>query len=204
MPLIAPGVYIDNGEKAYEVEVCYYLNFYIESALISIKKIRELESNDIALFGNKYQYYHYYTDHVLFAMGQINNRFKSTKNDSNSLRERKQANRKNFKFAEEQYPILSDKNGRNTIEHIDEYNQMTIDALNGVGGFNVIGLETDDELIQCLRTNRSTHPYTLDLVGERILIFRKGAEIDISVLELERELNSLKKNVEDLQNMITI
>lgn len=204
MPLIARGVYADTGEKSYEVEVVYYLKFYIESALISIKKLRSMETDDNSLFGDKYQHYHYYTDHIMFSVGQISSRFIFAKKDSKGLRNRKKANRTNFEFNKEQYPILSDKNGRNTIVHIDEYNQKTINKLKGVGGFNLIDSETDAELVEFLKTNRRTHPYTLDLIGERILIFRKGAEIDISIIDLERELNLLKKSVEELRNMITI
>lgn len=199
MPFIASGIYIDTCEKSYEVESSYYLEFQIKSALISIEKLGGIFDTD---FDNKYQYYHYYTDHLLYSLGQIGNRFISTDKDKGINLERKQANCKNFEFSADRYPILSDKKGRNTVEHIDEHNQRVIMNHKGVGGFNLIDADTETELVNVFRNNRELHPYTLDLVNREILIVRQGNEINIKLDELRQELLSLHSRVTYVMNTI--
>lgn len=192
MPFIASGVYIDTAEKSYEIESSYYLEFQIRSALISIEKLHKQFDAD---FDNKYQYYHYYTDHLLYSLGQIGNRFVVTDYDKGITLERKQANCTNFEFSSDKYPILSDKRGRNTVEHIDEHNQKIIKNENGVGGFNLIDNETENELIEVFKNKRNLHPYTLDLIDNVILIVRQDNEINIKLDELSQELHSLYDRV---------
>ena len=203
MPFSSSGLYIDAGEKAYEVESSYYLEFQIKSALFSIKKIYEKCEDG---FENKCQYYHYYVDHLLFSLGQIGNRFIIQENDRGMILERKQANRANFEFSEDKYPILSDKNGRNTIEHIDEYDQKAIKKETGVGGFNVIDSETPSDLISVFKTRRSTHIYTLNLIDNELLICRSEKEINIDLAKTKQELVTLLDRVvcvkEFLQRLI--
>ncbi len=106
-------------------------------------------------------------------------------------------NRGNYQFSEANYPILSDKHARNTIEHIDEHNQVIISKKHGVGGFNVIDSETDMNLIQELKSSRDTHIYTLDLVNKELLIHRKDIDITISLESLHDELLQLQKSVKE-------
>ena len=103
MPFIDPGVYADTVDKSYEVESCYYLEFQIKSALISLKKLEQEIDTD---FDSKYQYYHFYVDHLLYSLGQIGNRFIATDKDRGLNLERKNANCINFEFTQEKYPIL--------------------------------------------------------------------------------------------------
>lgn len=194
MPLMLQGVYIDTREKAYEAESCYYLDFQIFSALVSIEYINK-ENPDLSMFENRYQYYHFYVDHVLYSMGQICNRFIISRKDTAEIKERKQKNRGNFQFSEDIFPILSNKSARNTIEHIDEYNQKVIEQERGVGGFNLIDEHIDSHLAKELKERWKTHPYTLDLIDKEIWITRNQIPIKISLVELKEELFSLKKNV---------
>lgn len=192
MPFLSSGCYVESGEKAYEAESAYYLEFQIKSALYSMERIYKGFDGG---FDSKYQYYHYYTDHLLFSLGQICNRFVIDEKDQGITLERKQANRNNFEFTEEKYPILSDKRGRNTIEHIDEHDQKIIEKENGVGGFNLIDSETSADLIETFRSKRKTHIYTLDLINGTLLISRKEKKIDISLDEIKKELLALYARV---------
>ena len=200
MPFLKSGIYIDTSDKSYEVESSYYLKFQIKSALISIKKLKNFEDND---FDNKYQYYHYYTDHILYSVGQISNRFIISNNDKGVNLERKQANRQNFEFNENLYPILSDKTGRNTIEHIDEHDQKVIKKHHGVGGFNLIDFYTDPKLVEIFYNERKTHPYTLDLTKFEILIVRNETNINININDLEKELVKLFEKVSYVLKYLT-
>lgn len=157
--------------------------------------MKKLEQEIDTDFDSKYQYYHFYADHLLYSLGQIGNRFIATDKDRGLNLERKNANCINFEFTQEKYPILSDKSGRNTIEHIDEHNQSIIKNEKGVGGFNLIDFDTDNSLIDVFTTRRKTHPYTLDLINQKIMIMRKGNEIDIGLYDLKQELLNLYDKV---------
>lgn len=202
MPLITEGVYVRCDDSNYEAETTYYLNFQILSALASLDRLNNYD--DRFLWENRCQYYHYYCDHLLYSIGQISNRFIINPNEKDRLlKERKQLNRANYQFSETNYPILSDKNARNTIEHIDEHNQNIISKKHGVGGFNLIDSETDMVLIKELRSRRETHIYTLDLLKKELLIHRKGKDITISLESLHNELLQLQNNVKAFQCLVS-
>lgn len=73
----------------------------------------------------------------------------------------------------------------------------------GVGGFNLIETNTDSNLIDYLRKNRDSHPYTLDLIRKEILIFRSGKTIDISIDNLKAELLKLRTSVKYFIEIVT-
>lgn len=200
MPLLAEGVYIKSDDKGYEVETSYYLNFQIISALASLAKIDSF--TDSYEWENRCQYYHYYTDHLLFSIGQIANRFQITDRDPEKEKNRKNLNRSNYQFSEDRYPLLSDKKARNVVEHIDEYNLKIIESNRGVGGFNLIDANTDSALVDTLRANRHTHPYTLDLLSHELFIRRKNEDITVSLEKLKSELLSLKESVKSFMEFI--
>ncbi len=193
MPLLSNGIYIECDDRGYEVETSYYLNFQIISALASLAKIYTF--SDSYRWENLCQYYHYYTDHLLFSIGQIANRFLTKQSDSEKIKERKKLNRVNYQFSEERFPLLSDKKARNVVEHIDEYNQKIIENNRGVGGFNLIDASTDSALADTLRTNRHTHPYTLDLLLNELFIRRNDEDLTIFLDELQSELLTLRESV---------
>ena len=165
MPLMTSGVYIGSDDRGYEAETSYYLNFQIISALASLAKIDSF--NDSYGWENPCQYYHYYTDHLLFSIGQITNRFQVNNRDSEKEKERKTLNRGNYQFSEDRFPLLSDKKARNVVEHIDEYNLNIIESNRGVGGFNLIDASTE-----------STRVQTLDAFNELFEVYREYIACD--------------------------
>ena len=202
MPFTSENAYIDSSfETGYEMESSYYLNFPIISALYSIERLLEYQDSS---FENEYQYYHYYTDHLLFSIRQIANRFVINEGKDKGIKlERKKANRTNFCFSDELYPILSNKAIGNTIEHIDEHNQSIIKKEQGVGGFNVVFDGLDERIAKAILTKRKVHPYTLDLINRKVLIVRKEKEIDFGLDDLKNELLQLKQRVKKVIDIIT-
>ena len=196
MALNDKGIYFVDKNTPYDYEAQYYLNFQIYSALQSLEFL--YSKPDTSMWKNKYQYYHYYTDHLMFSVGQIANRFIITSKDKGLKRDLKKSNRQNFRFSENKYPILSKKGARNTIEHIDERNQNTIRENQGVGGFCLIDTDTDPELVKRLQTKRATQPYTLDLINKELLIRNKNDDLVISLEDLKAELTTLQKSVDAL------
>ena len=155
MPLMTSGVYIGSDDRGYEAETSYYLNFQIISALASLAKIDSF--NDSYGWENPCQYYHYYTDHLLFSIGQITNRFQVNNRDSEKEKERKTLNRGNA--------------------------------------------STESTLVQTLRTNRHTHPYTLDLLSHELFIRRNDENLTISFEKLKSELLTLRKSVKSFMEI---
>lgn len=196
MPYLAPGVYIDApDELPFEAEECYFLNFQITSALAALEYLLARQYEETMPFDSKCEYYHFFTDHLLYSWGQITNRFTISAKDKGITRERKERCIGNFFFNEDQYSILNDKRPRNTVEHLDEHNQRIIMDHNGVGGFNLIDSDMDEELSTLLRNNRDTHPYTLDLLSNQLYIQRNGDPLTIDLLVLKDELLKLRNSV---------
>ena len=196
MPLIASGVFIDGEDRPYEFESSYYLSFQIKSALASLTHINSY--CDIFEWDNRCQYYHFYTDHLLYSIGQIANRFIAKNSDTANDKKRKECNRINYQFTEAAFPILSDKRARNVNEHIDEYNNQIIANHRGVGGFNLIDDKTDTKLVDALRNRKITHPYTLDLLRNELLVRRRDEDLIIPLKDLHAELLALLGNVETI------
>ena len=201
------GLYIDDGNKAFEAETNYHLNFQIISALISIDFITNCKNNNIGPFENKAQYYHFYVDHLLYSLGQISERFHVVEQPRTyqiEYNERRKQNRINYNFNEVTFPILSNKDYRNTITHIDEYDINVISSYMGVGGFNYIDSETPDSLKETLLSNRYTHIYTLDLLSGNIYITRNDNELTLCIADLRKELNQLHDTVSAFADYLTI
>lgn len=193
MSLLSQGVYVDDGNTAYEIECSYYLDFQITSALFSLEQLKNY--NTTFAWKNKYQYYHYYCDHLLYSCGQISNRFLEKKQDSAKRKTQKRINQNNYLCTKDKYPILLDNRARNLIEHIDEYNETIIDDNKVVGGFNMIDLQTDPELVNRLLNERKTHNYIFDQTKETILLIKKKENIIIDLKKLKNELVQLRNNV---------
>jgi len=197
MPI--PHKYINSADEAYELETSYYLHFQLVSALVSLDHIYKCKYADNDLFESKAQYYHYYADHLLYSLGQIAERFRES-SDPNKLNDyfvRRAANRNNYEFDNNSFPILSNKAFRNTIEHIDEYNIEVIKKHDAVGGFNIIDEDTAKELTDTLRNKRDTHTYTLDLLLKKLYIERNETPLTMQLDDLKQKLLDLKKKVDD-------
>ena len=201
MPLVANGIYAHGPERPYEAESAYYLNYQIISALASLDYLNK--APDEGIWENRCQYFHFYTDHLMFSVGQIANRFVITNRDDQLTEERKKQNRQNFQFTDDEYPILSNKLPRNTIEHIDEHDQAIIQTYRGVGGFNLIDDQTKPDLIVFFRNNTHTHPYTLDLLQRKLFIRRGENDLVIDLDALKNELLSLQGKVKYFQQIVS-
>ncbi len=225
MPLSKEGGYIPNEYKPYEFEACYYLHYHIFCALHSIEMITNKNDNIFNIFENESQYYHFYCDHLLFSIGQINNRLvlnskqEKTKqqmdaaepkpfNDMTSAEKKVKLiilNRNNYCFNDKDYPYLNNKSFRNTIEHIDEHNQKIVARYGGVGGFNVLSASSPDELKKALTERQKEHPYTLYIESGELHIernFNKRKHLTLVLADLKSELIKLSHSVDSFHSLI--
>ena len=216
MPLFDTGIYIDNAEdRAYEVETTYQLKYYISSALLSINFVLEPMECVMGKFDNKVQYYRYYVDNLFYYVGLINDRFvcKAGHRDQDlqtKKQERVTLNQKNYQFNSSEFCVLSDKTPRNIIEHLDERNVKTMIEKQGVGGFNVILEDSDPAMVSAVTNQREFYPYNLDLVNKKVLFYNTQAkendvkEIEIDILAVENELNTLLEHVNDFAEFLKL
>ena len=214
IPLVTRGFYIDSREeRPYEVETTYQLRYYVSSALISIDYILSPVEEMMARFENKVEYYRYHIDGLFNFLGLINDRFfcKPSSRDSDLQEKKKERvvlNKNNYQFTEQEFSILSNKIPRNIIEHLDERNVKTMIESKGVGGFNVIFEDSDTDMVAAITSHRELYPYTLDLVNKRMLFYNTQAklddvkEFDIDILELQRELQKLKQNINSFAEFV--
>ena len=203
MAMLCKGVYADTGEKAFEAETCYYLLFQIHSICICIAHLKsERKCIDFSEWENECGYYHFYCDHLLFSLGQISNRLVITDKTKERYKKRIKENRRNLNFDDELYPIISEKNTRNTVEHIDEYDIDEVLQAGGVGGFNVIFDDLEDSIKDRIRMSKDEHPYYFDTIEQKIVIHRHGEMLTIKLEELSDELSGLKGAINSLQSFL--
>lgn len=202
MPLDELGVYIYDDNRNYEIEATYHLLYFVTSAIIVLDFIKNPEEKVMKKFENSARYYRYHIDHLFYYLGQINERFimKCSKNlkMKNTKQEHIKLNRLNYRFEDTKYPILSQKVPRNLIEHLDERNLQTIKEYGGVGGFNVIGANSDPEMVKAIKEKRKYYPYTLDLVDQKVMFYNAQSQ-DKEHIQFEVDLNSLQTELESLK-----
>lgn len=215
MSLLAEGAFVRNiQDYPYELEATYHLKYFISSALITIDLILSPDDQLIERFANSARYYRYRLDHLFYLLGQINDRLVYKPGRDTTLNAKKQEhinlNRNNYRFSEQEFPIISNKAPGNLIEHLDERNLTTLNEKRGVGGFNVIHPDSDSGMVKSIKSNRDLYPYNLDLV-ERKVLFLNAQERDlnlkqftIDINELRSELIKLGNNVSALDNLLSI
>ena len=110
----------------------------------------------------------------------------------------------NYGFSDDTFPLLSNKRARNVLEHIDEYDVETISEKGGVGGFNLIDENTEEEVLLALSDMRTMHLYTLNLVEGEIWIYdpKHNGNINLKLEELVEELNALRDNEMSFAEMV--
>lgn len=206
MPLADNGVYYEptsKNEKLYEFENCYYLCYHTTAAIASIKYLMDGDPEK-APFSTTTQYYHYHTDHLLFAMGQIHTRFFPKRDMHNKKNDKiRESNRLNYQFNKDSYPILCEKSYRNALEHLEERNWDTIRKFDKCNGFNVIDDKYTAEDLGFSEYNLS-FSYTLDLAKHAIIIKKRSKPISLSLDDLLEELLRLNAIVHSHWTYLTL
>ena len=215
MPLLAEGAFVHNVQDyPYEAEATYHLKYFISSALITLDLILNPDHQLIGRFDNSARYYRYHLDHLFYLLGQINDRliYKPGRDAALNIikQEHVNLNRNNYRFSEQEFPIISNKIPRNLIEHLDERNLTTLTGKRGVGGFNVIHPDSDPDMVASIKSNRDLYPYNLDLIERKVLFFNAQEkdpslkQFDIDINELKSELIKLSHNVNALDDLLSI
>ena len=204
------GAYIEVADDLYglyQFDNIYYIKYYCKKALFAIEKMYEdININNIseAAF-----YYHVYIDMLCDAVGLINDRFIEKKHCSDELKESIKINRKNYSFSEEKYKLLSDKDFRNFIEHINERSNKLIKNRKYYGTFNFVHSKMGKETIANILDDKKKQNNVLNLIDKtyRIVYVEKNTNKietkEISIDELKKELISIYKISEKIWDYLT-
>ena len=179
-----------DNEGKYRFEHTYYLKYNSKKALYLIDQLFSLNmrgENDIFLA-------HVFIDSVFQSAGLIYSRFRLDKATGNHKKQNEN-NIKEYEFDERSYPLLSDKDFRNFIEHIEENDQQLIDNGQFFGTFNVVYPDLDSELKEKLLTSHQNNMLDLEKKTYSILLV-KGEDHHlepktISLDELRQEFQKI-------------
>ncbi len=190
----------DNEMMLYKEMVLKNINF----ALISIDFILNSSCIDYNRYIDGHTFYFYYIQNLLAACGNISNVLNSRiyyNNKANimSPAERSRELCKAFDLNLKEYPLVFQREARNTNMHFDErydeYNRY-------IGDYNIIDENTLDNVRTAILN--TPHLRTYDKQNQTYITFdKKGKKIVISLNQLYQELIALKnklKSVDILHN----
>ncbi|SKA68937.1 hypothetical protein SAMN02745111_01690 [Eubacterium uniforme] len=205
MGFLMPGIYC-NGNEQYDFELLYYMKYYLNSIEVALFYMFDIkimkETMNLGIFENDAAYYHFYTDHLLYCMGQIAMRFVEGNEKQNEVKRRIEINKRALGVNEDKYPILCDKRYRNSIEHIFNRNIDIIVENGQVGGFNFINNQTEYDIRKNLYEEKNKYVCILDITNKMIQLNNKGNWLELDIDKLQKEVKELKKNVDCNWNML--
>lgn len=165
----------------------------IDFALISLECILKRAEFDETLYTDMHTYYFFHLQSLLAACGNISNvfyslgafRMRKEIDRSRELREHFDINRRNF-------PLVFQKEFRNTNEHFDE----RIDAFDGnMGDYNILDNDTPHHLRETIRNN--PHLRTLD--RERGIYYTFNRQL----MPIQYNLHTLRDELSEMRRRIT-
>lgn len=175
-----------------------YANIAVQNiyfALISLGYIFDSGKYDIGVYHDKHTYYFFHIQSILTACGNISNVFYNPGGyNGRQHTERCQRLRTTFNINKNNYPLVFQKEVRNTNEHFDErYEEFG----GNLGDYNLLNHDTDPYMRAVIQTN--PHLRTLDV--ENFLYYtyiRKSGRFE----RFAYDLNVLRRQLEQLRDAI--
>lgn len=175
-----------------------YANIAVQNiyfALISLDYIFDSGKYDIGVYHDKHTYYFFHIQSILTACGNISNVFYNPGGyNGRQYTERCQRLRTTFNINKNNYPLVFQKEVRNTNEHFDErYEEFG----GNLGDYNLLNHDTDPYMRAVIQTN--PHLRTLDV--ENFLYYtyiRKSGRFE----RFAYDLNVLRRQLEQLRDAI--
>ena len=181
-----------------ENESMLYIKMAIKNAdfaLISIDRILNTQNIDYSIYQDRHTFYFYYIQNLLAACGNISNIFNfpipyrvarvgviTPFERSKALREKCGLNIKDF-------PLIFNRDARNTNMHFDErYDEYD----RRIGDYNIIDEDTPYEEREAILNTPHLRTYNKqDQIY--ITVGRRGKRIEYPLIQLRQELNRLKQ-----------
>ena len=163
----------------------------INFAIIALEYIFNDFYYNIGLYHDEHTYYFYHIQSLLTACGNISNVFYSTSREK-VAKERSERIRSLFDINNEKYPLIFQKEVRNTNEHFDErYEQFD----NCIGDYNILDDDTDQFMRAVITSN--PHLRTYDRAKRIYITYnRKKEQIKYNLKDLQKELSNMQKEIQ--------
>jgi hypothetical protein len=173
----------NNPDLLYANIVLKNINF----ALIALDYIFNNHHYDIGIYHDEHTYYFYHIQSLLTACGNISNVFYNTFSGKTAC-ERSKRLRDLFNVSKRKYPLIFQKEVRNTNEHFDErYEQFD----NCVGDYNILDKDTDLVMRAIITIN--PHLRTYDKENQIYITYnRQLNRIEYNLRQLQQELFELQ------------
>lgn len=176
----------DNPDLLYANIVLKNVHF----ALVALEYIFYDYHYNIGIYHDEHTYYFYHIQSLLTACGNISNVFYNTFSGGTAC-ERSKRLRNLFNVSRAKYPLIFQKEVRNTNEHFDErYEQFG----GCVGDYNILDKNTD----QFMRTiiTQNSHLRTYDKEKQIYITYnRQLKRIEYDLRRLQQELNELQVEI---------
>lgn len=153
-------------------------------ALISLDYVLNRPDYDIAIYHDEHTYYFFHIQSLLTACGNIANVFYNNGFNGRKATERCQRLRSKLQICKKDFPLVFQKEVRNTNEHFDErYEEFD----NCIGDYNILDKDTDPFIRAVVTTN--PHLRTYDREHRQYITFnRKKERIIYDLPALQEEL----------------
>lgn len=146
---------------------------------------------NIGMYHDEHTYYFYHIQSLLTACGNISNVFYNTFS-GNTACERSKRLRNQFDVSKRKYPLIFQKEVRNTNAHFDErYEQFN----NCIGDYNILD-ENTDEFMRTVIT-KNPHLRTYDKENKIYITYNRQLN------RIEYDLTKLQQELFELQGKIT-
>lgn len=177
----------DNPDLLYANIVLKNIHF----ALIALEYIFYDHYYNIGMYHDEHTYYFYHIQSLLTACGNISNVFYNTFS-GNTACERSKRLRNQFDVNKTKYPLIFQKEVRNTNEHFDErYEQFN----NCIGDYNILDENTDE----FMRTVITQNPHLRTYDKENKIYITYNRQLN----RIEYDLTKLQQELFELQGKIT-
>ncbi len=197
--------YFDYGDENGVYLLSGNINMNIEFALASVKSITSEPEYDKKLFCNRFVYYFFHLQSLFTACGNINSTFYNfnflkgvdpqTKRYDRTLYQNQNSDyqrlRDIYHIDKEHFPLVFNKDFRNTIIHSDE---RIMEHNANVGDYNILDHHTPDSIVSTILN--TPHLRTLDLRTMTYHSYNKQkSHISVNLLDLQDELEKIKINL---------
>lgn len=171
-----------------------YANIAVKNtyfALISLDYILYQKDYNIGIYHDEHTYYFFHIQSLLTACGNISNIFYNTGFYNKNATQRSQRLRSMFGVSKKAYPLVFQKEVRNTNEHFDErYEQFN----GNVGDYNLLDTDTPQDMRETILNNPHLRTYDKSS-GIYYTYDRRLQQISYNLYDLRKELDKLRQAI---------
>lgn len=185
-------------ESIYKFETTFYIKYNSSKALFAISKLFGPFKGNLQ---DRCFFYHIYLDLLFESVGQLINRFNPVKKPNSNIwkniENQAEKTKKEYGYDKRSYQLLTDKDFRNFIEHIDEKDEVLVNDNLYFGTFNLIYPHMNKKIKENLLNPKKPQNNLLNLIDKTYTIYfvnNKNNKKEIKTIDLKE----LKKEIEEI------